>query len=316
MVKRNKLDIKDSKNGAIKRQVCDHIPVLLNEVLSLATNNPKVIVDGTFGNGGYSRALLEKFRFSTLYAFDRDENTFSKADKLKKEFGSRFNFIHDTFSNIPKHVKNPDFVILDIGVSSMQIDQGERGFSLQNDGPLDMRMGLNEIDAKTVVNEFASEQLYEIFKKYGEEPASGMIANRIVKLRAIKPIETTLELKAIIDQTARNAKAHSRVFQALRIFINDELGQLETALDTIPQILNKDGIFGTVSFHSLEDRMVKNKFNELTKDVAVSRYVPSLKQVEKDFILLTKSAIKPSKEEMQANPRSHSARLRAIRKKV
>ncbi len=313
-MKKSKIVFNEKEQSTGTEQSC-HIPVLLKEVINLATNNPKIIVDGTFGNGGYSKELLETFPKAKLYAFDRDETVIPQAKKFKEKYKDRFVFINDTFSTIADYVKNPDYVVLDLGLSSMQIDQAHRGFSYQNDGPLDMRMGKNEISAYEVVNEFDASDLYDIFKKYGEEPLSKMIANRIVKLRAQKPIKTTSELKTIIDQTARNGKSAARIFQAIRIFINDELGQLEEVLKTVPETLNKNGIFAVVSFHSLEDRLVKDTFNDLSKQKSVSRYAPTTKEEVKNFILLTNSAIKPSDKEISQNQRSRSARLRAIKKK-
>ncbi len=301
----------------------EHIPVLLNEVLSFIPdgNEKLTIVDCTFGAGGYSRAILEKNPNISLIAFDRDPYVQKTADQFKKEFGNRFTFIAKPFSTLKESlnklkISNVDGIIADIGISSMHIDHAERGFSYQNDGPLDMRMSQDGTSAKDIVNLMGEEDLRNIIKNYGEEKAAKGIARKIAEYRLTKEIETTTELRKIIDEhTNNNVKSVMRVFQAIRIAVNDELGELNATLQQAVELLNPKGILGIVSFHSLEDRMVKQFMNDVAKEKSFSRYQPETDEKPKDFTLLTTKAVKPSKKEIEYNQRARSARLRVIRRK-
>ena len=223
-------------------------------------------VDGTFGAGGYSRAILDAGA-DTLYAIDRDPEVFARAEKWAKDYDGRLKLIHGTFSDLDTHVKNEgtdliDGVVLDIGVSSMQLDQAERGFSFMKDGPLDMRMGQSGMSAADIVNSVEEKVLADLIYLYGEERASRRIARNIVKSRENLKFETTFQLVKVIEASLPRPKpgqTHpaTRTFQALRIAVNDELGQLVSGLRAAENILREGGVLAVVTFHSLEDRIVK-----------------------------------------------------------
>jgi len=279
-----------------------HIPVLLDEVLEVLKPAPsKVFIDGTFGAGGYSRALLE--RGADVLAFDRDPSVAPVAARLEKEYGARFRFINAKFSEIPKlaaekaSCEGLDGLVLDIGVSSMQIDQAARGFSYTKDGPLSMSMGGGTLSAEEVVNKYKEEKLADVLYNYGELRNSRALARKIV---AARPVSSTLALADIVGQ------AHaSRVFQAIRIEVNDELGELSRALAGADKIIKPGGVLAVVSFHSLEDRIVKKFF----ASDSVSRYSPA-STATKPFQSGAKNAIIPSGAEIAKNPRAASAKLR------
>ena len=297
-----------------------HFPVLLNEViLYLDCAKSGCFVDGTFGAGGYTSAILNSNEENLVISFDRDPNTIQTAQILKEKYSKRFIFVHDCFGNMAHHIEGQvDGIVLDLGVSSMQIDERERGFSFRFDGPLDMRMGQEGLSAKDIVNTFDEKKIADILFTYGEEKASRRIAANIVKARKKKPIETTGELAEIIHQVMPKPKDGSdsamRSFQALRIYVNDELGELERALEASKKLLKVGGRMVVVTFHSLEDRIVKNFFikNSNLKP-NVNRHEMPLITDEKEslFKVITKKAVLPSKEELQLNSRSHSAKLRA-----
>lgn len=248
-----------------------HKPVLLKEMLeNLSPKNGEVYVDGTFGAGGYTRALLESCN-CTVYAIDRDPDVQIFAEKLANEFAGRINFIIGNFSDMAellesKGVKNVDGIVLDIGVSSMQIDSPERGFSFSHDGPLDMRMGKHGKSAAYLVNEGEEKNIADIIYNYGGERMSRKIARAIVQARQIKPITRTSELAEIIRRTVRkyNDKIDpaTRTFQAIRIWVNDELEELTKALEAAERILSPGGRIVVITFHSLEDSIVKNYLKE------------------------------------------------------
>ncbi len=302
-----------------------HIPVLLNEVLTyLDCSKRGCYVDGTFGAGGYSTAILTSCDLNELISFDRDPDTIKTAEKMAQTYPNRFTFVHDCFGNMVEHIKTPvDGIVLDLGVSSMQIDERERGFSFRFDGPLDMRMGQTGLSARDVVNEFDEKKIADILFTYGEERASRRIASHIVKMRKRKEIATTGELAELIHQVMPKPKDGSdsamRSFQALRIFVNDELGELERALEASKSLLKVGGRLVVVTFHSLEDRIVKNFMikNSNLKPNLNRHEMPIHFEDEKHlFEVLTKKAIVPTKEELQINSRSHSAKLRAAIKLV
>lgn len=298
-----------------------HIPVMLKEVLeNLTPQNGGLYVDATFGNGGYSEAIL-KVANCRVIAIDRDPNVKARADELKTLYGSRFEFRAGQFGDfsdlIPEAV---DGAVFDIGVSSMQLDQSERGFSFSKDAPLDMRMSCTGKTAADLVNTLPERELADLIYKYGEERKSRQIASRIVEYRKSKAIETTKELAEIIytviHKTPNNIDPATRTFQALRIAVNNELGELESGLSGAAEKLKSRGRLVVVTFHSLEDRIVKNFFNEKAgKKRSVSRYMPELPQNSDALLAECSKAIAPTEEEIIRNPRSRSAKLRVAVKR-
>lgn len=305
-----------------------HIPVMLNEVLDyLNPEDGKVYVDGTFGAGGYSKAILEAAD-CVVVAIDRDETAMRAAQELKTQFPARFVFIQGCFGDAEALLSDAGFeavdgFVLDLGVSSMQLDEAERGFSFRFDGPLDMRMGRGSGDqsAADLVNSTEEKELADIIYKYGEERKSRHIAKAIVVRREEEPFETTLDLADVVRGVVYKSPKDkidpaTRTFQALRIAVNDELGELERALAAGERVLHDDGRLVVVTFHSLEDRIVKNDFKSKTgNDRAVSRYAP-IKQNEDEakFMPLTRKAVLASSDEIARNARSRSAKLRAVQK--
>ena len=296
----------------------NHIPVLLKPVIRcLAPEQGGVFVDGTFGAGGYTRALLESNPATKVIAFDRDGTVLATAQKFQAEFGNRFTFVQDCFGEVEKYITTPvDGFVLDIGVSSMQIDTPERGFSFRFDGPLDMRMGSEGISAADIVNNLPEEKLADILYRYGEEKASRKIARSIVGER---PLHTTLQLAEVIHSVMPRPKDGSdsamRSFQALRIAVNDELGELERALNASTKILKSGGRLVVVSFHSLEDRIVKEFLKENSeKSIHKNKYTTQEESANAVFIVPDKKPITANEMELKQNPRAHSAKLRwAIR---
>ena len=279
-----------------------HLPVLVDEVIShLNPQRNKIYFDGTFGQGGYSKNIL-KFK-SKVIAIDRDSISKKRAEELKSEYPKNFFFKIEKFSNIKKifkefKIKKINGLTLDLGLSSPQIDNGSRGFSYNAEGPLDMRMNNKSegITAKEIINKFSESQLSEIFYYYGEEKNSRKIAKSIVSERKKKEIRTTLELSKIIKKINfyNHKNPSTRVFQALRIFVNDELNELEKFLGNCMSFLCKNSRIIIVAFHSLEDRIVKNFFKKNIKFLKV----------------ITKKPITPTSEEIKKNPRSRSAKMR------
>ena len=298
-----------------------HYPVMLNEVLeNLDVSDNKTYVDATFGNGGYSEAILNKANCK-LIALDRDNTVLPRAEELKKQYGNRFEFRQGCFGDFADLVnENIDGAVFDIGVSSMQLDQTERGFSFNKDAPLDMRMSNTGISAKDLVNNLSEEELANILYNYGEEKKSRQIAKKIIEARKVSPIETTLELANIIYQVNKrsfnqNIDPATRSFQALRIAVNDELNELSKGLLGATSRLNKNGRLVVVDFHSLEDRIVKTfmKSNSDKKE-HVSRYRPNSNSTSNALFSFVSKAIVPSAQELELNSRSRSAKLRyAIR---
>jgi 16S rRNA (cytosine1402-N4)-methyltransferase len=291
-----------------------HIPVLLEEVLeALAPQPGQTFVDGTFGAGGYTAALLE--RGANVIAIDRDPDAIAAGRALEARFADRLRLVQAPFSTLDRHADGIDGVVLDIGVSSMQIDQAERGFSFQASGPLDMRMARSGLSAADVVNGFKAGDLARIFGFLGEEKHAGRIARMIEKRRETRPFATTLDLAGAIEtHIGRHArdKIHpaTRVFQALRIFVNDELGELARALMAAERALKPGGRLAVVTFHSLEDRIVKRFIADRSTNPAGSRHMPAVHDRDKTFGHAGK-AVSPGKAETASNPRARSARLRA-----
>jgi 16S rRNA (cytosine1402-N4)-methyltransferase len=294
-----------------------HLSVLLNEVVEALEPGPgKTIVDGTFGAGGYSRAFLD--RGASVVAFDRDPSARHFAEGLAPD---QFRLVEARFSELSDTVEpgSVDGVALDLGVSSMQLDEADRGFSFMRDGPLDMRMEGAGRSAADLVNEETAEELARILYVYGEERKSRRIAGAIVRRRAEQPFTRTVELADFIERALggrRGAKTHpaTRSFQALRIAVNDELGELERGLEAAEQALKAGGRLAVVTFHSLEDRIVKSFLTvRAGKTPGGSRHQPRLERSgpEPSFQLMFNGARASSEAEASANPRARSAKLRA-----
>lgn len=301
-----------------------HIPVMLEEVIRyLDPKDGKTYVDATFGNGGYTCAILESADCRVI-ALDRDPTVLARVRELKEKYGSRFEFISGCFGSIKDLILKPvDGFVFDIGVSSMQLDQAERGFSFSKEAPLDMRMSCEGKTAADLVNTLSEEDLANLIYRYGDEKKSRQIARQIVQARLQKPIQTTTELAGLIYQV--NHKTHqgidpaTRTFQALRIAVNDELSELEKGLSAAAELVTTDGRIIVVDFHSLEDRIVKLFFNKLTgKTQGVSRYLPQSAANDQTPALFeyASKAICASDKECAFNPRARSAKLRyALKKK-
>ncbi|ATQ43808.1 16S rRNA (cytosine(1402)-N(4))-methyltransferase RsmH [Caulobacter mirabilis] len=294
-----------------------HVSVLLGEVVeALKPTSGETIVDGTFGAGGYSRAFLEGG--AAVVAFDRDPSARRFAAPL--EAGGRFRLVEDRFSNMAEHFApgSVDGVALDIGVSSMQLDEADRGFSFMRDGPLDMRMGGDVPSAADLINTADQAELARIFWVYGEERESRRVASFIVRRRAERPFERTLDLAEVVERALggrRGAKVHpaTKTFQALRIAVNEELSELEQGLVAAERILKSGGRLAVVTFHSLEDRIVKAFFAARAGRLpGGSRHAPPVSGgPAPTFDLPFKGHIDPTEAEIAANPRARSAKLRA-----
>ena len=294
-----------------------HIPVMLGEVVAALTPaSGERMVDGTFGAGGYSRALLE--RGAHVTGFDQDPDVIRDAAPMLAEFEGLLDLVHAPFSQMDEHFEagSVDGVVLDIGVSSMQIDQAERGFSFQKDGPLDMRMAQSGLSAADVVNSFAVSDLTRIVGILGEERHAGRVARAIDRERALGPIETTAHLAKVVEKAVGRGpkdKIHpaTRTFQGLRIFVNDELGELGRALFAAEHILKPGGRLVVVTFHSLEDRIVKRFFQDRLGGTGGSRHMPEVSATPATFRVEGKAMVKASDAEAERNPRARSAKLRA-----
>ena len=300
-----------------------HAPVMLNEVLdALQPTGGEVYVDGTFGAGGYTKAILDKANCKVV-AIDRDVGALERAQTLKAQYGDRLIFIHGRFGDVENLLKSAGFekvdgFVLDLGVSSMQIDQAERGFSFRFDGPLDMRMDVSQgPTAADIVNRMDETALANLIYEFGEERKSRRIAKKIVERRKGQPFTTTSDLANVVRSCVPKSKKDgidpaTRTFQALRIAVNDELGELDAALKASAHILNPKGRMVVVSFHSLEDSRVKNYLRGQSGEAPQgSRHVPQAKAAAKIFDLISRKAIAPSDEETRSNSRARSAKLRA-----
>lgn len=298
-----------------------HYPVMLPEVLEAL--NPKAgetYIDGTFGNGGYSEAFL-KAADCRVIGLDRDPNVKLRADELVENYKPRFRLIQTPFSKMDAlGLPLVDAIVLDIGVSSMQLDEGERGFSFMRDGPLDMRMSQSGPTAADAVMHLSQQQLEQVFRFYGEEARARHAAKMILEARELEPITRTSQLADLLEKAlGRRGKTHpaTKVFQALRIFVNDELGELYQALQAAEKQLAPNGRLIVVTFHSLEDKIVKSFFRERAGEFeGGSRYAPAVERTgpAPSFSLPKRSVTKPSKSEVAENARSRSAKLRlAIR---
>jgi 16S rRNA (cytosine1402-N4)-methyltransferase len=293
-----------------------HIPVMLNEVLEmLSPRDGASYVDGTFGGGGYASAILEAADCQVL-GIDRDPDAIARGQALVERFGGRLTLVQGEFSRMDEFTRESDGIVLDLGVSSFQFDQPARGFSFREDGPLDMRMSLSGMRAADVVNSADERALTQIIARYGEEKNARRIARAII---AARPITGTAQLAAIVSDAQGPAALRlaihpaTRTFQALRIHVNDELGELERGLDAALNILKPEGRLVVVSFHSLEDRMVKHFLSQRsTSAPRASRHAPvSTPAHQAAFQLLTTRPMIPSAAELASNPRARSAKLRA-----
>ena len=306
----------------------NHVSVLLNECLEgLNIKENGIYVDGTLGGAGHSSEILKRLsKEGRLIGIDQDTDALKAAKERLKDY-SNVTFVHSNFSNIENVLNNlnidgVDGILMDLGVSSYQLDEGERGFSYMKDAPLDMRMNReNDFSAYNVVNEYSEEDLYRIIRDYGEEKFAKRIASFIVENRQEKNISTTLELVEIIKNAipakARREGPHpaKRTFQAIRIEVNSELSILNKTIEDGVEKLNKGGRMAIITFHSLEDRIVKNKFRDLAVSCRCPKEFPVCVCGEKAKVkIISRKAIEPTKEEVEINPRSRSAKLRVIEK--
>ena len=296
-----------------------HYPVLLNEVINIITpQNGGTFIDCTFGQGGYSKKILE-YPNTKVIAIDRDKNSLHIASDLKKKFKDRFYFHNIKFSQIKDLKINDEIkgIIFDLGYSLNQIKDLSRGLSFDSKGDLNMKMGLNDFSAKDVINKLDQKELEQIFKYFGEEKNSKLISKKIVVERQKKDLDTQ-DLVTIVKKTKKKyytkTNPATKVFQALRIFVNKEISELTRGLKESANIVGQNGVILTVSFHSLEDKICKFFFNQLSKQDKVSRYLPEKKSTKISFSLITKKPVIPSSQELKINPPSRSAKLRAIKK--
>ena len=304
-----------------------HIPVLLNETIEGLNVKPNgIYVDLTLGRGGHSKEILKRLKNGRLISFDKDETAIEESKQNLAEFSEKFTGIHDDFRNFRANldklgIDKIDGIIADLGVSSPQFDDVSRGFSYKEDARLDMRMDRRQnLSAFDVVNSYSLQDLTHVFREYGEDKFSYQIARKIVEIRSKKPIETTFELVEIIKsckpqkELAKKGHPAKQIFQAIRIEVNDELGALKVAVKDAISSLNVGGRACFITFHSLEDRIVKNAFNEVSKVEGTRHNVfalPSEKDLP-DFKVVNNKVITASESELEINPRSKSAKLRII----
>src|SRR4051812_22610111 len=314
--------------NVLRPNATDHVPVLADEVREALVVQPgETVVDATFGAGGHSELLAAELRGSgKLIAIDRDPSVRPYFDSVRKRTGAQGRFLRGEFSDVLAQLAangvRADAILFDLGVSSMQVDRLERGFSYATDAPLDMRMDpASEVSARELVNEAGERELTQIFRDYGEERYARPIARAIVRRRREQPFERTGELvetiKSAIPAPARFGDGHpaKRVFQALRIAVNDELAELEDALPAAVDMLRPGGRLAVISFHSLEDRTVKRFIPDLARGCVCPPDFPVCRcGQEPELRQLTRRAVRPSAEELGVNPRSASARLRAALK--
>ena len=305
-----------------------HYSVLLTEsILGLDIKPDGIYVDATMGGGGHSSEILKRLTTGHLYAFDQDESAIDAASKRLAAISNNFtivrnNFVHLKAELAPRGITKIDGIIFDLGVSSPQLDDAHRGFSFHQDAPLDMRMDSSaELTAREVVNTWEFNDLLRIFSRYGEEKFSKQVARKIESRRFVAPIETTLELVEIIKDAipaaCRRTGGHpaKRIFQAIRIAVNDELGVFEKALEAALEILKVDGRVAVITFHSLEDRIAKQMFAEASKEDDAYRGMPFVpEEYLPKFEVITKKPVMPSVVELEENKRSRSAKLRIARR--
>ena len=305
-----------------------HIPVLLNETISGLSIKPDgIYIDLTVGRGGHSGEILKKLKKGHLYAFDQDKEAIIESQKYLETISQSFTLIHKNFSSLKEtleelNVTYVDGILMDLGVSSPQFDEGDRGFSYKEDAPLDMRMDQrNSLTAYEIVNRYSLEEITSILREYGEEKFAYQIAKNIVKAREITPIETTFQLVDIIKRSkpmkelAKAGHPAKQSFQALRIAVNDELNVLTLTLrDALKALRPNGGRLAVITFHSLEDRIVKNIFKEAAVSEGNRIDIPSHIE-EKEYELITRKPIVASDDELIINHRAQSAKLRIIERK-
>ena len=298
-----------------------HYPVLLKEIISvISPQHGGTFIDCTFGHGGYTKKILS-FKDTKVIALDRDFESSKKANLISKKYGDRFLFKNKKFSQLGdlklKHQKIKG-IIFDLGYSYSQIKDKSKGLSFNSEGELNMQMGFNKFSAKDVINKLDAIELAKIFKFFGEEKEAKKIATKIINERKIKNIDNNYLVK-LIEKTKKkkNFRTHpaTKVFQALRIFVNNEISELIGGMINATKILDKNGILAVVTFHSIEDKIVKYFFKSLSENKSFSRYVPKIDQPETLFILNKKKPILPSTKELEENMPSKSAKLRYVIKK-
>ncbi|HZK33085.1 MAG TPA: 16S rRNA (cytosine(1402)-N(4))-methyltransferase RsmH [Tissierellaceae bacterium] len=302
----------------------EHIPVLLNEVIEgLNIKQDGIYVDGTLGGGGHSQYIAKKLTSGKLIGIDKDEDALKKASEVLKDYDENVVLVHDNYENLDKvlmdlGIDKIDGILLDIGVSSHQLDEKSRGFSHNKDGPLDMRMDRTTLfTARDLVNTYSEKELEDIIWNYGEDRWAKRIAEFIVEERKEKPIETTMELVTVIKKAipkgARRGGPHpaKKTFQAIRIEVNRELEVLKNSIPKMVKLLKPGGRIVIITFHSLEDRIVKNSFRELFKDcICPPEFPKCICDKVREIEIITRKPITPRKKEIKENPRSRSAKLR------
>jgi len=305
-----------------------HVPVMLAEVLAnLAPQEGATYLDATFGGGGYARAILEAAPGCTVFAIDRDPDAIARGAALAQRFAGRLHLIEGRFGDMLSLLRDRgiaalDGVVMDLGVSSFQLDQAERGFSFRTDGPLDMRMEKSGPSAAKLVNSLPERDLADIIFRFGEERFARRIARAIVARRAEAPFTTTADLAALVRRAVprdpSGIDGATRSFQALRIAVNDELGEVERGIVAAMELLAPGGRLVVVAFHSLEDRIVKQAMAAASSRGGASRHDPAALsgRAKPAFHLLTPRALRPQDAECSANPRARSARLRGIERLV
>ena len=307
--------------ATIISDVRNHYPVLLTELISIiAPQYGGTFIDCTFGQGGYTKKILN-FKDTKVIGLDRDYDSLKKAEEIQREFEDRFVFKNIKFSqldNLKLKKEKIKGIIFDLGYSYTQIKDPKKGLSFETIGELNMKMGINDFSAKEVINNLDEKELEKIFKYFGEEKESKRIAHNIVEDRQSRDI-TTEELVRIIESSKRkkNYRTHSatKIFQALRIFVNKEISELIYGLINAAKVLKKYGVFAVVTFHSLEDKIVKYFFKSLSENKSTSRYMPKTNEKINLFKLINKKPIKPTEKEINENPPSRSGKLRYAIKK-
>lgn len=316
-----------NKNRKIRMTNTQHISVLLHELVNTVevfNERKNIIVDGTLWLGGHASEMIKKMNKGDVFVwFDADSENLKRAtirlESIAKERWVILYTIHSNFVHLQSELKkigieSITWVYFDLGISSVHIDDGSRGFSIKHDGPLDMRFDKSSwIDASTIVNTYPEDKLFKIFSEYGEEPASRKIARHICEKRKQKKLETTYELRDTIDEVTKFPWVKERIFQAIRIEVNKELEHIEIALKDALQLLEKDGTIFVISFHSLEDRIVKNILRNESKDCICSDIICTCKH-KKSIKILTSKPILPTEKEIEENIRSRSAKARAAKK--
>lgn len=315
------------KSHTVNSMEYKHIPVLLDETIEGLNVKPDgIYVDGTLGRGGHSSEVLKKLTTGHLYCFDQDIQAINESKPRLEQISNKFTLINNNFKNMKEElnklgIEKVDGIMFDLGVSSAQFDEQDRGFSYRFDARLDMRMNQQAtLSAYDVVNNYSLQELTKIIRDYGEDKFAYQIAKEIVKSREIKPIETTFELVDVIKKALPN-KVLSKVghpakqtFQAIRIEVNDELNVLKEALKSTVSLLKSKGRMCVITFNSLEDRIVKDFFNSLAKEVQSSRRLP-VQQIELDYSLVNRKVIIATDEELEKNNRAKSAKLRILERK-